>query len=178
MTLKKILSLIIFTFCLTDCFTATQKGSTITPKEQNNVKSPKVDIKIEMVDTVLNSSDKIILTIKLTNNENVTQQILFDNPQSSTGGPWGMTATVVNIETKESVLKYTNKAILSSNIYTESQLEDKYYNLLPEQTICGQYQLDDIVVFKSPNNSLQAGTYIIQLFYYKNPSNTLVLTIE
>ena len=139
---------------------------------------PKVELEISTIDTILNYGDKIILTISLTNNSSEEQKLLFDKPKSSTGGPWATTGNVTDIKTNKSVLKYENKAMFSSQIYTEEQLKDKYYYLRVGQSISGQYELTDIVVFNSSDNLLHKGTYNVQLFYHLNPSNIVTITIE
>ncbi|OAD92767.1 hypothetical protein A7A78_02340 [Aequorivita soesokkakensis] len=134
---------------------------------------PKVDVEIELNDSILNKGDKIILKIKLTNNGSEIQKLLFDKPITSTGGPWGTTGKVINLESKSSVLKYENKAILSSQFYTEVQLINYYYNLQPGQSIERKYALSDIVVFDTKDYILTSGKYQVQLFYNLTPSNTL-----
>ena len=138
---------------------------------------PKVDVEINLNDSILRIGDKIILNIKLTNNGNEVQKILFDKPEISTGGPWATTVKVINLESKTSVLKYENKAVVSSQFYSEDLLKNYYYNLKPKQSIEGKYSLSDIVVINK-DNFLTSGTYEIQLFYYMNSSNTLKLTIK
>lgn len=137
---------------------------------------PIVDFKISIEDTVLNYGDKIVLNINLVNKNNQEQKLLFDKPAVSTGGIWMTSGSVINAETKESMLEYENKAILSSQIYFEEELKDKYYCLKPNQSIGGQYKLTDFVVFNSPENLLPKGIYKVQLFYYNNPSN--IITVE
>jgi len=139
---------------------------------------PKVDLKISLKDSVLNYGNNILLNIKLTNNGDEEQKLLFDKPMISTGGPWATTGNVIDVKTKKSVLKYENKAILSSQIYSEDQLKDKYYYLKPGQTINGQYNLADIVVFNSSDNFLLKGIYDVQLFYYLNPSNVETIRVQ
>jgi len=168
--------------CLTSCSTATRK-SEIVNSDSLSVKKmtesfPKVDLKISVQDTVLNYGDNVLLNISLTNKGNEEQKLLFDKPKVSTGGPWATIGNVTDIRTKKSVLKYENKAMLSSQLYTEDQLKDKYYYLKPGQTIKGQYELTDIVVLNSSDNLLPKGTYDVQLFYHINPSNVVTIKIQ
>jgi hypothetical protein len=139
---------------------------------------PNVDIKISVKDTLINYGDDLLLNISLTNKGNEEQKLLFDKPKVSTGGPWATTGNLIDVKTKKSVLKYGNKPILSSQIYAEEQLKDKYYYLKPGQTIKGQYELSDIVVFNSPDNLLPKGTYELQLFYHLNPSNVVTIKVQ
>lgn len=141
-------------------------------------KNSKVDMRISLKDTVLNYGDKILLDISLTNNSSEVQKLLFDKPAISTDGPWATSGFVTDIKTKLSVLKYCNKAVLSSNIYAEHELKDKYYFLKLGQTISGQYELTDIVVFNNSENLLPKGTYEVQLYYDFNPSNVLTIKIK
>jgi len=162
---------------LTGCSTATKK-SEIDESDTSSLKQaienfPKVDMKISLIDTNLKYGDNILIDISLTNNGNDIQKLLFDKPTL-----WATTGNVTDIKTKLSVLKYENKAMLSSQTYSEDELKDKYYYLEPGQTINGQYELTDIVVFNSADNSLPKGTYEVQLFYYSNPSNVLTIIIQ
>jgi hypothetical protein len=181
MILMKNILFIFLTINLTSCSTSTPK-SEVVKSDTSSIKQtienfPKVEMKISLIDTNLNYGDKILLNISLTNNSNEEQKLLFDKPTVSTGGPWATTGKVMDIDKKTSVLKYENKAMLSSQLYTEDELKDKYYNLKPGQTINGQYELTDIVVFNYSNNSLPQGTYEVQLFYYSIPSNILTIKI-
>lgn len=177
----KNLLLIFFTINLTSCLISTQKSEVVksdTLSIKQTIESfPKVEMKISLIDTNLNYGDKILLDICLTNNSNEEQKLLFDKPTVSTGGPWATTGKVTDINKNMSVLRYENKAMLSSQIYTEDELKDKYYYLKPRQNINAQYELTDIVVFNSSENSLPKGTYEVQLFYHLNASNVLTIKI-
>lgn len=179
--MKNILSILLI-ISLASCSIVTQKEE-IVNSDSASAKQifdsfSKVDLKINLKDTVLTYGDKILLNISLTNNGNEEQKLLFDKPSVSTGGPWATTGNITDIETKKSVLKYQNKAILSSQVYTEEQLKDKYYNLKPGQTINRRYELADIVVFNSSDNLLPKGKYEVQLFYHLNPSNVVTIIIQ
>ena len=163
--------------------------STSSPEKENKLvdtlsvqpspnDNPKVEVTISLSDTTIKNSEKIFLNITVTNESSIIQRLLFDNPRTGTGGPWATSATVIDNKTNKTILKYQNKAVLSSQLYTEKQLKDKYYNLNPKQSINGTYELSDIVVFNTVDNKLPKGNYTIQLFYYHNISNRLTLTIK
>lgn len=168
--------------CLINCTKSNKKSDIINSDTKSITQTienfPKVDLKISLKDTVLNYGDNIVLNIFLTNNSNKEQKLLFDKPWVSTGGPWSTTGEVMDIKTKMSVLKYENKAMLSSQIFTEDQLKDMYYYLKPGQTINRQYELTDIVVFNTKDNLLPKGMYEVQLFYHFNQSNVLTIIIQ
>lgn len=147
----------------------------IQPSPYDN---PKVELTISLNDTILKASDKIFLNITVTNSSSTNQRLLFDKPVIGTGGPWATSATIIDNKTNKSVLKYQNKAVLSSQLYTEDQLKNDYYNLVPGQSVSGKYELTDIVVFNTIDNKLAKGKYTIQLHYYHNQSNPLTLTIK
>jgi hypothetical protein len=182
MNLMKDILLIFLIISLTSCSTTTKKSKIIKSNtstvNQTIENLPKVDMKISLIDTNLKYGDNILIEISLTNNCKEEQKLLFDKPKVSTGGPWATSGNVIDIKTKLSVLKYENKAMLSSQLYTEDQLKDNYYYLKPGQTIKGQYELTDIVVFNSSDNLLPKGTYELQLFYYSNPSNVVTIKIQ
>ncbi len=186
---KKILFLLSMLCYLSGCISEVQKNEVAASKSEQYFaedvsndpiipKSPKLDVHIIMQDSILNNGDSVLLTITLSNDGSKIQRFLFDKPACSTGGPWGTTAKVVDKESGKSVLKYENKALLSSQIYTEEELQSHYYNLLPGQTIGKTYVLTDIVVFNESDYLIKAGTYEVQLFYYSNPSNVLTFTVN
>ncbi len=138
----------------------------------------KLKIEIELRDSIVHHGDRVMLKIKLTNVGSESQKILFDKPQTGTGGLWYTSAHVIDQETRVSALKYVNKSVLSSQVYSEEMLERNYYSLKPGESIEGEYALDDIVVYKSKDNRLDKGVYEIQLFYKLNASNILRLTVN
>lgn len=181
--MKIIFCITIAFYFLTSCTTGNrpEKDNNLTDTLSVQTKlndNPKVDVKIYLPDTVLNSGDKININIKLTNLSSTSQRLLFDRPVTSTGGPWATSATVIDNKTKKTVLKHQNKAILSSQVYSEDQLKDEYYNLIPNQSIEGKYNLTDLVILNTDDNKLPKGSYTIQVFYYSNVSNSLTFTIE
>lgn len=139
---------------------------------------PIVNVKIEFEETSFKETDEIIVRITLTNKRKQKQNLLFDKPEVSTGGPCNTIASVIDSKTNKSVLKYQNKAILSSNFYKENELKPHYYSLKPNQSITREFKLRDIVVFNTESNNLPKGKYIIKLSYYFNSSNSLCLIIE
>lgn len=139
---------------------------------------PKVKVEISLKDSILKFGNNISLNIKLTNTGSTIQTLLFNKPIISTRGPWATSATVINSKTGKTALKYQNKAVLSSQVYSEEQLKSSYYNLIPKQTIAENYDLSDIVVFNSTDNKLPIGSYVIQLSYHGNISNSLTLIIK
>ena len=168
--------------CLTSCSNHNQKINIVDSDPINSqqiIKNfPKVDLRISVKDTLMKYGDKVLLDISLRNNGDEDQKVLFDKPKVSTGGPWATIGKVTDNKTKKSVLKYGNKAMLSSQFYTEEELKDKYYNLKPGQSIKRQYELNDIVIIDNSTNSLESGIYEVQLFYYNNPSNIIKVKIQ
>lgn len=167
---------------LASCSTGTQEGGGVhsaTASTQQPIEpSPTVEVKISLNDTSLTHGDSLLLNISLTNNSDNEQELLFDKPALSTGGPWATTGDVTDINTGLSVVENGNKVLRSSQIYTEEQLEDKYYHLKPGQTVDGTYLLTDIVVLNTSDKLLAKGMYEVQLFYHLNPSNVLTIKIQ
>jgi hypothetical protein len=174
--------LIAMIISLTSCSRATQEGEVLltdtSSTQQPSEGSPTVDVNISLNDTILDHGDSILLSISVTNNSDKEQKLLFDKPRTSTGGPWAMSGNVTDVNTGKSLVEYGNKAHLSSQIYTEEQLEDKYYHLKPWQTVDGTYLLTDIVVLNTSDKQLAKGMYEVQLFYHLNPSNVLTMKIQ
>ena len=119
----------------------------------------KITVKIMASKDTFIFGDDIGLTITLTNNDKKIQKVLFDKPKSTTGGPWWTTGNVINLKTRKSVVKYSNKAMLESQVYFEQQLKDKYYFLKYRQSLSKNYHLSDVVVLKTTDYKLLPGTY-------------------
>lgn len=177
MSFKTIFYLSFLVIGLTNCLVNTSKSDINKEKEQefNQLidSFPIVEVHIQLNDTI-SYGEEITLKAQLTNNKTVAQQIIFDKPAI----PWAIGATVINTGTLKSVLKYDNRGILSSQLYTQQELKDMSSYLEPGQSIQQQFTLADIVVLNTKNTSLKSGTYSIQLFYYSNPSNTTTFTIR
>jgi hypothetical protein len=139
---------------------------------------PKVDLKIKLSKDTFNIKDDIQIEMLLTNNSKTNQKFLFDKPKSSTGGPAWTWVSLTNVETKKSALKYANKKILESQIYTEEQLKDKYYVIKPGQTLKRKYSLYDLAVTTLESYQLEKGTYELQITYCNSSSNNLIFTIR
>ena len=181
MTLRGLSSIVIPAICLTYCATEKKHNdvTTDTLSIRETIDSlPKVVVKIAIADTVVKYGDNVLITMSLTNTEKSEQRLLFDKPAVSTGGPWSTIGTVVDKATQRSILKYQNKAILSSDIYGEDELKDDYYYLQTNQTLSRQYELNDIVVFDTENFVLARGIFEVQLFYYNNRSNIVTIRVE
>jgi len=139
---------------------------------------PKLDLRIKLSKDTFNTKDDIQIEMLITNNSKTNQKFLFDKPKSSTGGPAWTTVSLTNVKTKKSALKYANKKILESQIYTQEQLKDKYYNLKPGQSLKRKYSLFDLAVTTLESYQLEKGTYILQIIYCKSISNNLKFTIK
>ncbi|MGV1011811.1 MAG: hypothetical protein ACOYBS_05125 [Flavobacterium sp.] len=136
----------------------------------------KLDVKISC-DNSVKYGQKLILEITLINNSKSNQKFLFDKPKSTTNGPWDTTLNIVDTNTNVSILKYQNKAILSSTAYREEQLKDYYYVLKPGEKISRRFDVLDLVVLDSSNDIINVGTYELQLYFGKNQSNKLNLNV-
>jgi hypothetical protein len=168
---------ICFTNCATDKTNKAVLSDTLSIRETID-SFPKVTVTIAISDTVVKYGDNVMITMSLTNTAKSGQRLLFDRPAVSTGGPWSTTGWVIDKATRKSILRYQNKAILSSEIFEEDELQDSYYYLEAHQTISKQYELNDIVVFDTENYVLPRGTFEVQLFYYSNPSNVITVRVE
>jgi hypothetical protein len=111
--------------------------------------------------------------MKLTNNTDETQKLVVFSPSILTTGPWGPAAEVIDLSTHKSVLTVANRAFLSSQIYTQDQLKDKYIYLCKGKSISYKYRLLDIAVINWTHVSLPKGTYELQVFYSGNSSNKI-----
>ena len=182
-SIKALFSILSLTLFLAACSTGNKSNETNNNPDtsfsnQLHTHSSKIELKISLRETVLKKGNPIFLNISLTNCDSIDRTVLFDKPISSTGGPWGIFARITDYKTNKSVLKYTNKALLSSQLHTDKQLQDGCYVLKPKQAISKEYQLTDIVVFNSTDFLLPKGQYEVQLHYYIAESNRVLLTIQ
>jgi hypothetical protein len=116
--------------------------------------------------------------ITLTNKTNSIQSVWFDKPKFSTGGPAWTSVILINRKTRRSVLKYQNKAILHSQLYTTEQVKKFSYQLKHGQKVSGQFSLDDLVVLLDYKENLDKGEYEMQIFYCSNASNKIHFTVD
>jgi hypothetical protein len=79
-------------------------------------KNLKVTIKMDSV--LLEFGEEIKINLEIKNQNTNTVKLLFQNPSSSFG-PWATTGSLINLKTNSSKLKYANKAVLQSQIYSE-----------------------------------------------------------
>jgi hypothetical protein len=120
----------------------------------------------------------ISIKITLTNKSNSIQSVWFDRPKSSTGGPAWTSVILTNKKSGKSVLKYQNKAILQSQLYSTEQVKKYSYHLKPGQMVSGEFSLYDLVVLLDNKRRLDKGNYEMQIFYCNNSSNELDFTID
>ena len=133
-------------------------------------KPPKVAVHITLIKDTVTSQDSIRLTIKITNTGSKIQQLLFDKPPGGVGGPWYTTGDVIDLKTGQSVVQLQNRAVLSSQVYQEKDLKDKYYHLKQGQSITSTYWLTSIVVCGA-GVPLPGGDYEVLINYSGNSSN-------
>jgi hypothetical protein len=162
---------LIMTFFFSFCFRATSQIADTLP-------TPKVKVTVSFLKDTFRLGDDIQLTMTLTNETDQIQSAWFDTPKSSTGGPAWTSVMLTDKTTDKSVLKYENKSVLNSQLYTTEQVKSFSYQLKPGQSIKGQFSLYDMVVTNTDNHKLNKGTYKIQVFYDINPSNTINFTVD
>jgi hypothetical protein len=139
--------------------------------------SPVVDIEISMPDSVFSFGDSLPITIILKNSTDTVVKLLFDKPVT-TGSPWNTFVTLTDALSGKSVVKLGNLGVLSSQTYSEKDLEPYRITLAPGQSYSKDYDLSAIVIFDTEGYDLHRGTYDLQLLYYSNKSNTIRLTVK
>ncbi len=140
--------------------------------------SPKVTVIVSLAKDTFRLNDDIQLIITLQNETNQIQSVWFDRPKTSTGGPAWTSVTLINKTTGKSVLKYENKAILSSQAYTIEEVKSFLYQLKPGERIKGHFSLYDLAVTNTENFKLSKGTYEMKVYYAMNQSNSLNFTVD
>lgn len=140
-------------------------------------KSPVVEVKISMPDTIFDFGDPLPISIRLTNAADTSVRLLFDRP-ITTGSPWNTFVFVKDMVSGKSVVKLGNLGMFSSQIYSSKDLEPYYFVLEPGQSYSKEYILSHIAIFDTHGYDLHRGTYDLQLFFYNNRSNTVRFTVK
>ncbi|WP_400190244.1 hypothetical protein [Hymenobacter sp. B81] len=163
-----ILILSIFLGCLNK--TNAQSDSTTT--------CPTVSVTAKLIADTFKLGKDISVEIILTNNSKSTQSVWFDKPKSSTGRPAWTSVILTDRKTGKSVLKYQNKSILQSQLYSTEEVKQYSYQLQPGQKVSGKFSLLDLVVLLDYKRTLDKGTYDMQMFYCDSPSRQLSFTVD
>lgn len=158
-------SLVVF-FCTAYAFSSSSKGC------------PELAVSVKLANHTFKQGENIYLVITLTNKSKKMQSVWFDRPKSSTGGPAFTSVMLINKKTGRSVLKYQNRAILSSQLYSPEQVEHYSYHLKQGESISGKFSLYDLVVLLNDKTQLSKGSYEMQLFYCENASEKLSFTVN
>ena len=148
------------------------------PETDTSSKCPTLNVQTKLTSDTFKYAEYISVKIKLTNESNSIQSVWFDKPKSSTGGPARTSVSLTNRKTGKSVLKYQNKAILQSQIYSTEEVKKYSYQLKPGQSITGEYSLLDLVVLLDNKQFLDKGSYEMQLFYCDSFSNKINFTVD
>ncbi|GAB5419183.1 MAG: hypothetical protein Crog4KO_25280 [Crocinitomicaceae bacterium] len=147
----------------------------VTLDQLNALKEFKVDIGLDS--TVFHYGENIEIKLTVKNECKNTVRFLFANPNNSFG-PWATSATLVDLNSKKSKLKYPSKAVLQSQIYFEEDLVNYYRYLKHGESISGTFNLMDIVILVDEDQILSKGKYELQLFFHSIASNKLLFTVE
>lgn len=139
---------------------------------------PRITPSISLSKDSFNSTEDIIISITLTNAKDSSQNVLFDIPKSSIYGPVNTHVSLVNKRTGKSVIKYSTKRTLESQIYDEATLRFYTKYVEPGGSVQGQYSLFNMAVTTMKNNQLPKGTYKMYISYCNQRSNTLEFAIK
>lgn len=120
--------------------------------------------------------DTIFIKYRFSNISKTNQSLLI---KDYWGFPMGMGAMIKD-KNDSSICHYPSRHILSSQLYTESQLRDYYKILKPGGFIEGQVKLQDIPVFKDfiKDNIMPVDKYKINLSYIWLISNAIMIEIK
>ena len=139
---------------------------------------PKVKVTISILKDTVKFGDDILLTMTLLNETEQIQSVWFDTPKSSTGGPAWTSVFLINTATGKSPLKYSNKAVLSSQAYSAEEIKTFSYQLKPGQSVTGQFSLYDMVVTNTNSYKLNKGSYVLQVDYLSNSSKSVRFVVD
>jgi len=133
--------------------------------------------RVKLISKNIKPKDDIILNIQVKNIGSKIIKLLFDRPETQFG-PWATSAILIDHSTRQSVLEYENRSVLSSQLYTSEDLFPHYYYLKPNDSLNKDFTLRSIVGIDSKDGTLAPGHYNLQLYYYGLQSNSLQLQIE
>jgi hypothetical protein len=139
---------------------------------------PKVNVTVKLSRDTFKFGNDIPVLITLTNKAKSTQSVWFDRPKSSTGGPPWTSVMLTNKKTGRSVLRYQNKAILQSQLYSTEQVKKYSYKLKPGQKVSGKFSLYELVVLLDDKDNLDKGNYEMKIFYCNNGSSKINFTVD
>lgn len=120
--------------------------------------------------------DTIFIKYRFRNISKASQSLLI---KDYWGFPMGMRA-MIRDKNDSSICHYPSRHILSSQLYTESQLKDFYKILKPGGIIEGQVKLQEIPIFKDyiKDGVIPVDKYKISLSYIWLISNTIMIEIK
>lgn len=172
----KYLAILIVFLVLVSCSSLNNNHS--EEKQVPGIKlSPQLTVNIWLNDSTYKEKEDIMVKITLVNTSDKTERFLFDKPILSTGGPWNTIASVTNLMNNESAIEHQNKAILSSQLVFQEELDSCYYFLKTKDSITALFKLSDIVSFKS-YKGLPKGSYEMQLSFHSNSSKKHQFTVQ
>ncbi|MBZ4188075.1 hypothetical protein [Niabella beijingensis] len=147
-------------------------------QERSAFPCPTVNVQVKPEKDTFKRGEDIRLTIMLSNPSRVVQQVWFNKPRVSTGGPAFTSVKLVHKQTGLSPLKYENKAILSSQLYTVSQIAQFSQALKYGEAISGTYSLFNLVVLSDDKKQLEQGAYEMQVIFCSNKSAKINFVVE
>jgi len=138
---------------------------------------PKVEVSVKVLNPSVNNFDSVKLLITLINTTDTVQRLIFNKPVSKTY-PWG--TSVLLSDSKGKQINLINREVLSSQLYTRNQLEEKnlYTELKPKESISHTYSLANMVLLDRTKGNLPNGDYTIEVSYYMNSSNKQAFSIQ
>ncbi len=131
--------------------------------------SKPLHLKLSLSKHEYKKGEEILIDLAIKNKGKNKQKLIFE---AKSAFPWATQATLINVETKKSAVKW-QRSVISSQIYFEHQLTNYYFLLNPGKSTNKKCKLSDIVVFDSDNYTLPKGSYELKIFYYNNCSNSL-----
>jgi hypothetical protein len=139
-----------------------------------NGKSSKVAVTITLLHSSFTTADSVTFLMTLTNISAFTQKVLFDKPFKRY--PWSTNVSLNR--TPGQPVKVTTWAFLSSQLYTEQQLNEFYRELKAGESISHTYYLGNVVRFDTRDGSLSKGAYTLRVNYHANVSNEVRFSIK
>lgn len=152
--------------------------------DSDSTSSSSLKVSIELNKTNYKIGENIKVYITLINNSYAEQKILLDRPKTCINGAWYTKVNLTDALVGKSVLKYSCKSIICSNLYTKDELEHHYYILQKGHSLKKEFSLSNLVMYNTKDNKLPKGKYNLNLNYsiadysIDANSNTIQFSVE
>lgn len=178
----RVLLLFILLLAITSCESGKTKQQ--SEKVENSDATPldiltskDLSLKIYFEKSKVRHCDSLKVGLIVKNISDKSGTLLFDNPKDSNPGIWFLNVLIYDLETQKSVVKYSNRRIIKSDVTTKEEYENSFYQLKPNQVIKRTFPLSSNVIYSTENYELPKGKYRAFFLYKDLKSNEVLFEI-